>query len=187
MEAEKIRPEDAARMIFPIDVAGIRAELARMLKTPDCANFVKQLLDVVSKNAAPGNTLVAGGDILKIFDLIQTQKGMVRSGDTAGGAIPGANFALGSIATGNAQIQVGNFRPGLPVTAQELKTLYLKSDAQISMHETIHHAGRLVYSDQDLAIVVSMLPPLPRPPLPTTVDRFKFSQYWDAELKKHCK
>jgi hypothetical protein len=186
MVEEKINPNDAARMLFPIDVAGIRAELARMLKAPDCANFVKRLLDDAARNAAPGNTLVAGGDILKIFDLIQTQKGMVRSGDTAHGAIPGANFALGSIATGNAQIQLGNFRPGLPVTLPELKTLYLKSDTPITMHETIHHAGRLVYSDQDLAIVVSMMPG-PRPPLPATVDRFRFSQYWDAELRKHCK
>jgi hypothetical protein len=186
MVEEKISPADAGRMIFPIDVAGVRAELARMQSVPDCANFVRQLLEQVSRNAAPANTLVANGDILKVYDLVQSQKGMVRAGDMARGAIPGANFALGSIGTNDAQIQIGNFRPGLPVTAQELKSMYLKSDASIALHETIHHAGRLVYSDHDLAIVVSMMPG-PRPPLPTTVDRFKFSQYWDAELRKHCK
>jgi hypothetical protein len=183
---DKIAPNDAARMIFPLDVEGIRKELAKMLSTPKCGAFVKELLAETAKHAVPGNTLVEGGDILKIFDLVQKQKGMVRSGDTARGAIPGANFALGSVATGDAQIQLGNFRPGAPVSLQELKEMYLKSDAPIALHETLHHAGRLVYSDQEFAIVVSMMGGS-RPPLPTSVNRFEFSRYWDTELRKSSK
>jgi hypothetical protein len=173
-------------MIFPIDVAGIRKELERMVSSPKCSEFIKDLLAETAKHAAPGNTLVEGGDVLKIYDKVQSQKGMVRSGDTAHGAAPGANFALGSIATGDARIQIGNFRPGAPLTLDELKEAYLKSDAPIALHETLHHAGRLVYSDQEFAIVVSMMNDN-NPPLPNTSDRFAFSNYWDTELRKRCR
>lgn len=187
MENEKIQPGDAAKMIFPFDVAGIRAEMARLLSKPKCADYVKRLLNVVSRNASPGNTLVAGGDVLKVFDMVLTQRGMVRAGDTARGARPGANFADGSIEGGNARIQIGTIRPGAPVTREELKAMYVKGDARICMHETIHHCGRLVYSDQELAIAASTLngntPPLPIPP-PNLDSRFLYSRYWDAELEK---
>ena len=183
---DKIEPNDAAKMIFPIDTAGIRKELEKILAKEKAAAFVKQLLAETAKHAAPGNTLVEEGDVLRVFDLVQKQKGMVRSGDTAGGAIPGANFALGSVATGDAQMQIGNFRPGAPLTFQELKDAYLKSDAPIALHETLHHAGRLVYSDQEFAIVVSTMPGVTAK-LPTSGNRFDFSHYWDTELRKACK
>ena len=183
---DKIDPNTAARMIFPIDVPGIRKGLERLLGLPKCAAFVKELLAETAKHASPGNTLVEGGDVLKIFDLIQTQKGMVRSGDTAHGAEPGANFALGSVATGDARIQIGNFRPGAPVTLDELTEMYLQSDVPVSLHETLHHAGRLVYSDQEFAIVVSTMGE-GRPTLPATGNRFDYSRYWDTELRKTFK
>jgi hypothetical protein len=177
-------------MIMPFDVAAIRAGMAKLLSTPKCADYVKRLLDVVSKNASPGNTLVAGGDVLQVFDMVQQQKGLVRAGDTARGAIGGANFAGGSIKGGNAMIQVGNFIPGEAVTRQELAALYVESDVPICMHETLHHCGELVYSDQEFAIAASSLngnnPPLPTPP--ADIDsRFIYSQYWDKELRKSFK
>ena len=190
MANEKILPDDAAKMIFPFDVAGIRAEMARLLGIPKCGNYVRQLLDLVSRNAQPANKLVAGGDVLKVFDLVQQQRGLVRAGDTAHGALPGANFADGSIEGGNARIQVGNVRPGAPVTMDELKAMYVKSDARFCLHEALHHCGRLVYSDQEYAIAASTIngnnPPLPVPP-PGPNSRFIFSQYWDAELRKSFK
>ena len=183
---DKIEPNDAAKMIFPIDAEGIRKEIEKMLAKEKTSTFIKALLAGVAAHAAPGNTLVEEGDVLRIFDLVQKQKGFVRAGDTAAGAIPGANFALGSVATGDAQIQIGNFRPGAPLTFQELKDAYLKSDAPIALHETLHHAGRLVYSDQEFAIAVSTMPGITTP-LPTSGNRFDFSAYWDAELRKACK
>ena len=190
MSNEKILPEDASKMIFPFDVAGIRAEMARLLGIPKCGNYVRQLLDLVSRNAQPANKLVEGGDVLKVFDLVQKQRGLVRAGDKAHGALPGANFADGSIEGGNARIQVGNVRPGAAVTMDELKAMYVKSDARFCMHETLHHCGRLVYSDQEYAIAASTIngnnPPLPVPP-PGPNSRFIFSQYWDAELRKSFK
>jgi hypothetical protein len=183
---DKISPQIAAQMIFPIDVAGIRKELERMLSNPKCSEFIKDLLTETARHAAPGNTLVEGGDVLRVYDKIQSQKGVVRSGDTAHGAMPGANFALGSIATGDARIQIGNFRPGAPLTMQELTDAYLKSDAPIALHETLHHCGRFVYSDQEFAIVVSVMIDN-QPPLPTSGNRFDFSHYWDTELRKRSK
>jgi len=65
--------------------------------------------------------------------------------------------------------------------------LYVKSDACICIHETLHHCGRLVYSDQEYAIAVSAMngnnPPLPVPP-PDIDSRFMFSNYWDQALRK---
>ena len=187
MDNEKIQPNDAAKMIMPFDVSAIRAEMARLLSIPKCKDYVNQLLDLVSSNASPGNMLVADGDVLAVFDIVQQQKGLVRAGDTAHGAIGGANFAGGSIKGGNAMIQIGNVRPGLPVTLQELEAMYVKSDARFCMHETLHHCGELVYSDQEYAIATSSLngnnPPLPTPP--AGIDsRFIYSQYWDTELRK---
>ena len=189
MTDEKILPQDAARIIFKFDVPAIRAEMARLLARPKCATFVRQLLDRVAQNASPGNKLVADGDVLKVFDIVvNEQKGLVRAGDTAHGALPGANFADGSIEGRNARIQIGNIRPGAPVTMAELAALYVKSDAQICIHEALHHSGRLVYSDHDFAVAVSALngnnPPLPIPPPGEFDSRFRFSNYWDTELRK---
>lgn len=184
MSEEKISPQDAAKMIFPVDTKAIREELDRLMSKPKCSEFVKELIKRAAENAAPDNTMVAEGDVLKIFDLVLTQNGIVRAG--APGSIPGASFATGSIATNNAGIQIGNVRPGAPVTHDELKAVYLRSDGRVTLHETIHHSGRLVYSDQDLAIVVSTMPG-DRPPLPTSGNRFDFSQYWDKELRNSLK
>lgn len=184
MSQETISPQEAAKIIFPIDTSAIRKELEKLLSKPNCAEFVKELIKRASENAAPDNTVVAEGDVLKIFDLVLTQNGMVRAG--APGSIPGANFATGSIATNNAGIQIGNVVPGAPVSKEDLRLMYLKSDGRFTMHETIHHSGRLVYSDQDLAIVVSTMPG-DRPPLPTSGNRFEFSAYWDRELRKTFK
>lgn len=187
MDNELIQPNDAARIIMPFDVAAIRAEMVRLLSIPKCGDYVKQLLDLVSRNASPGNALVAGGDVLAVFDIVQQQKGLVRAGDTARGAFGGANFAGGSIKGGNAMIQVGNVRPGLPATRQELEAMYVQSDARFCIHETLHHCGELVYNDHEYALAASSLngnnPPLPIPP-PDMDARFIFSQYWDAELRK---
>ncbi len=151
-----------------------------MLKDEECAGFIKDLLGRV---ATDQNPLVEGGDILKIYDLINSSKqgGMVRAG--APGSVAGANYALGTIATHNARIQIGVTIPS-PATAA--------GDAPIGLHETIHHAGQHVYFDSDLAKGVSGKTHTPiewqgRRPTGGPDDRFIYSQYWNAELKKHCK
>lgn len=190
VDNEKIKPAEAAKMIFPFDVAGIRAEMERLLGRPKCATFVKRVIELVSKNASPANRLVENGDVLKVFDRVMSQRGLVRAGDAAHGALPGANFADGSIEGKDARIQVGNIRPGADVTLEELAAMYVKSDARFCIHETLHHCGRLVYSDQEYAIAASAMngnnPPLPIPP-PDIDSRFLYSQYWDAELRKTFK
>ncbi|HWS88763.1 MAG TPA: hypothetical protein VN282_17445 [Pyrinomonadaceae bacterium] len=188
MTEEKIPFEAQRKLVLDFDVPAIRAEMARLLARPRCANFVRELLERVSRNASPGNKLVADGNVLEVFDIVvNEQRGLVRAGDTARGALGGANFADGSIEGKNARIQVGNFTTGAAVTMKELKALYVKSDAQICIHETLHHCGRLVYSDHEYAIAVSSMngnnPPLPIPP-PGIDSRFMFSNYWDQELRK---
>jgi len=185
MSQVKISVEEAREMIFPIDTNIIREEMTRLIGKPNCAAFVRELLTRVSENAAPDNTLVAEGDVLKIFDLVLTQNGVIRAG--APGSLPFSpqfptgNCATGSIATNNAGIQIGNIIPGAPVTHDELAALYRRGDGRVGMHETLHHAGRLVYSDQEFAIAVSTMPGMPA--LPGGHNKFAFSQYWDRELR----
>ena len=76
MTNEKITPEEAGKMIFPFDVAGIRKEMARLLGTPKCGNFVKQLLDLVSRNAQPANKPVAGGDVIRAPQIVPTGRNL---------------------------------------------------------------------------------------------------------------
>jgi hypothetical protein len=183
MSQRKISPDEAGAMVFPIDTNLIRSDLERLLSIPKCADFVQDLLARASENAAPDNTLVAEGDVLKIFDLVLTQKGVIRAGAPGSQPptpkFPFANLATGSIATNNAGIQIGGVLPGAAVTEDELAALYRKNDRRVALHETIHHAGRLVYSDHDLAIAVSTMPG--RPPLPANGNRAAFSAYWDRE------
>jgi len=193
---EFIDPDTANKMNMPFDVPGIRAEMERMLSIPKCRDFVKRLLAEVSK-AAPVNKLVAGGDVLKVFDMIMAQEmelpKLVRACDFDNGADKtlNLNLAIGSIAGKDARIQVGSCRPGKSVTREELKAAYLKSDARMCLHETIHHCGEHVYTDEQLARTVFLMnassDALPVPTKPNQDMRTAYSQYWDAVLKKSYK
>ena len=184
-----IQPSEMRGMIFEFDVPAIRAEMVRLLSIPKCANFVKQVLAFVSEKAAPVRTLVAGGDVLEIFDTITKKPhGLVRAGDAAHGAIGGANFAHGSMERGDAWIQVGNVFHGAAITFAELKDKYVKSDARVCIHESMHHAGNFVYSDEEMARAVSALKGIPLPtPKPNEDSRLVYSWYWDDELVKTFK
>ncbi len=185
---DPIRSDIAKRLNLPFDIPGIRAEMERMLNIPECGNFVRRLLALA---ASPANPLVAGGDVLKVFDMINKppNKGLVRAGDTDRGARTDvtSNVAIGSIGGKNAQIQVGSFRPGKdPSTLEEVKRGYLKSDAQMCLHETIHLCGENVYNDEYLAQVVFGMVGGEPPPIPIAGQdmRTRFSVYWDNALRK---
>jgi hypothetical protein len=174
----------------PPDVAGIRIEIELMLKDPkrDCAAFVQGLLERVDKG--DGNTLVDGGDIIKIFDRINSpdQKGMIRSG--ALGSYVNVNgvggpYALGKMAEHTARIQLGTIVPGPPTAF---------SDALIALHETIHHAGQHGYGDKALSLALSrwtgkpILDPDGNPPSGEPGEDIRiYSAYWGTELANHCK
>ena len=182
---QKITHEQAKKLIVPIDVKGVRARLVKVLEDPAHAEYIRELLRRVSATALVGNELVEGGDVLKIFDLIQKQRGMIRAGEPGSHvANTGGNFALGTIAGGDAGIQIGSVVPGETVTFGELKRRYLKSDTAYALHETLHHAGSHLYSDQDFAMAVHTLPG--RPSLPKEPHIAAFSRYWDDDLREVC-
>ncbi|MDQ3802537.1 MAG: hypothetical protein M3416_01585 [Acidobacteriota bacterium] len=178
--------------IQPFDIPGILSELERLLSNPDCANFIKDILGRVSARF-PDNPLVEGGDVLKIFDRISQGGGLIRAGGP-GSAAGNPNYALGSFATNDARIQIGNYLPGGTVTAEEFRMGYNRSDAGVGLHESMHHAGRNKYYDEVLAEAVNARTGAPiqnsrgqRPTGNPLTDPYIYSQYWDAELKKHCK
>lgn len=182
-ENELLQPDEIAKMNHPFDVEGIKREMKKLLDKPKCSAFVKRLLELVGEKAAPGNKLVENGDVLKIFDMVLKQKGLVRAGDKANGAISGGSFASGSIKNGDARIQIGIIRPGKAMTRAEAAKEYLRNDTWYCLHETLHHASELGYSDQDYAIAASIINGN-KPELPSTDNRFTLSVYWDDDLRK---
>ena len=168
----------------PPDVPGIRTELKKIVIEPKCADFIKELFRLVKSE---GNPLVADGDILKIYEIINSPPnvGLIRAG--ALGSIPGYGTATFRDQKGAATIQVG---PGIGVPS-----ILLKIEAQSVLHELIHQAGKeRVYLDEELAKVVSgiRLPGvsvLGSPPEGSTQKQkdYFYSNYWGAVLKDKCK
>jgi hypothetical protein len=173
------------------DLAGIRANLAIALKG-DSSGFIKDLLSRVSYDSNP---LVEDGDLLRIFDkLIAPGQGGVRRSPIGGGRMDG------SFQEGNATIHLQGADPNtLPDKTPEFRKEYqLWSDSDKILHELIHAAGLLSYSDYQLAVVVSQMdntPPLPEK-IELTVDSTPHeryhaaatsSSYWDGVLRERCK
>lgn len=173
------------------NIAAIRANLAQALKD-DCSGFIKDLLSRVSSDSNP---LVEDGDLLRIFDkLIGPGQGGVRRARIGGGRMDG------SFEEGNATIHLqGADSDSLPdKTPEFLKEYLLWSDSDKVLHELIHAAGLLSYSDYQLAVAVSQMantPPLPEMPKltenSTPNERFHAaataSTYWDRVLRARCK
>lgn len=173
------------------DLAGIRANLAKALKD-DCSAFIKELLSRVSSE---NNPLVEDGDLLRIFDkLIGPGQGGVHRADIGGGRMDG------SFDEGNAAIHLQPVGTGIVPgeTPEFLKEFQLWSDSDKILHELIHAAGLLSYSDEQLSIAVSQMdntPPLPEMPKLTVSSTMEershhaktFSTYWDRVLRKRCK
>ena len=173
------------------DLVGIRANLANALKD-DCSGFIKDLLNRVSSDSNP---LVEDGDLLRIFDkLIGPGQGGVRRAPIGGGRMDG------SFEEGNATIHLqGVDSDILPDKTPEFRKEYqLWSDSDKILHELIHAAGLLSYSDFQLAVAVSQMantPPLPEK-IELTVNSTDaerriaaqtFSTYWDRVLRDRCK
>jgi RHS repeat-associated protein len=170
----------------PIDADAIRADLQRRL-SPDCEKFLRDLINRVSRNNRD-NPLVEGGDVLKIFDLINSpaQGGIVRAGGP--GSKPGGTQANGSIAGGKAQIQLGVYwTPPMP-TAEGVRLV----DGQAALDETLHHAGEYVYYDYDYALAISQMPGMPGLPKFTgdprsEENKWRFSNYFHPKVHDRCK
>jgi hypothetical protein len=158
------------------------------LKGADASAFVKDLLSRVSYD---GNPLVEDGDLLRIFDKLIDQGGVVRA-KFGGGRMDG-NFQAG-----NATIHL-EAAGSLPDNSPDFRKEYqLWSDSDKIIHELCHASGLLSYSDYQLAVAVSQMdntPPLPEmPPLTETstpAERYHasatMSTYWNKVLKEHCK
>jgi len=172
------------------DIAGIRGNLADALKDGDCSGFIRDLLSRVSSE---GNPLVAGGDLLKIFDIVAGpgQGGVIR-------AAIGGGREDGSIGEGNATILLEGAGTLPDRSSEFLKEYLLWSDSDKIVHELIHAAGVKSYSDYQLAEAVSRMvdtPPLPQMPELTanSTDEERYhaaavaSSYWNGVLREHCK
>ena len=172
---------------FEPDAKGIRQNIANALEDPDCANFIKALLNGA---ASSDNPLVEGGDLLKVLDVIMGQNGMWRARMGEGGT-----QAWPSVAQGTGGIRFGNVS-GRFSSADELRETLLRFDSYAALHELIHLAGFRSFGDDVLARAASKLPnapPLKEIPFPyggTAAEIssyvYHYSDYWDDELRKHC-
>ncbi len=170
------------------DIPGIRANIENALKDEDCSAFIKELLSRVSSD---NNPLVEDGDLLRIFDKLMSQGGVVRA-KIGGGRMDG------SFEEGTATIHLES-AGSLPDNSPEFRKEYLLwSDSDKIVHELIHAAGLLSYSDYQLAVAVSQMdntPPLPEKIIitenSTREERYHAaatpSSYWDGVLRQHYK
>jgi hypothetical protein len=172
------------------DTAGIKERLKTALDDPECANFVKQLLNAVAKT---NNPLYKDGDVMKLFDsfVSQTKGGFTRE-KPAGSA--GYGNASGLIAKGDASI----FLYGDGSKQASDQTIL---DTMGTLHELLHLAGaKSRYTDRAFAEVVRNNPEwskLSRAPYPGDKNfGFKkraknpndgvWSSYWGDVLNQKC-
>src|ERR1700682_449995 len=135
------------------NVAGIRANLATALQDGDCANFIKDLLDRISSE---NNPLVEHGDLLKVFDKVVSQGGLVRKPSAGGG------LAYGSVRGKDAAIFFGPVGGAVVRDGPEaISNFLLWADSDSVIHELIHLAGMDSYSDAQLARTVDQMPDTP--------------------------
>ena len=181
-------PNNEFEVIEP-DLAGIRANIAKILEAADASAFVKDLLSRVSSDSNP---LVEDGDLLRIFDKLTRpgQGGVVR-------ARFGGGRMDGSFQQGNATIHLDGVGSLADNSAEFRKKFQLWSDSDKIIHELCHASGLQSYSDFQLAVAVSQMdntPPLPDIPQITenstpeerTHAAVVPSRYWNKVLKEHC-
>jgi len=166
---------------LPIDIGGIREGLEKYLADSTCARFIQDLLGQV---ASDSNPLVEGGDLLKVFDKVVSQRGVVRD------YVPGGGEARGSIGgRDGAQMAINITRFGGNPTPGEKYVLGLELDRIIALHETIHFAGLNGYDDFVLAAAVAKMNHTTVPDtkgLKPLAAAFKMSNFWNQELKNKC-
>jgi len=135
--------------LLPPDVAGISTGLKQYLADPKCAGFIKELLGLV---ASESNPLVENGDLLKVFDKVVGQRGVVREFVRGGGEARGSIGGL----HGGAQMALSPTRFGDKLPPSMKLAVQLRADRIAGLHETIHFAGLNVYE------ISSSRQPLPR-------------------------
>jgi RHS repeat-associated protein len=184
-------PQRNPQTNVPFNQAGIKKGIEEALKNPECADFVKELLDAV---ATKGNPLYKNGDISALFDSLASQSkgGFTR---TAPPGSAGYGNASGLVSKGDASIYLfGN--PNISSAAQTIL------DTMGTFHELMHLAGsKGRYTDRRFAEVVRGNPAwsnLSRAPWPgdKSFQFFKraskndndgaWSSYWGDVLIQKC-
>ena len=172
----------------PINIEGIRKEMARLLSNPACANFVKALIQDTSNLVGKDSPLVENGNVQKIFEKIVSQGGVVRAGQPGSLKDEGGARAFGSIEGKDATIQLGIYQGGKP----SLEYVN-QSDGLYALTETLHHAGERVFYDYDYARALNArgVPGFPTDPEllkypKSEKGRWAFSNYFHPQVAAHC-
>lgn len=152
--------------------------MKKMLDTPKCGDFVKDLVGRVSTSENPAHS----SNPMELFETINSQRGFVyervvvngREINTIRGAIRlheqgnGAQVVLSPINAVALHLEVNRFQTALT-----------------AMHEILHLAGANGYSDQAFARAVASMPGA-TPPTKDISDSFNASEYWNGALKDAC-
>ena len=175
-------PQKTAESL-PLDLNNIRRGLAWYLVNPDCASFIEELLNQTATGENPRvRNEGRDADILDVFDIVRS--GIVRGTPIGGGQ------AVGSVGEGHPGVLMGPTIFGGSPTMSEKASIELGMDIHVLLHELIHLSGSNHYSDYQLAVSVATMTGTQVPP-PTgrglISDTFAYSNFWDNELRKHCK
>jgi YD repeat-containing protein len=161
-------------------------KIPELLKNPTCNDFVTNLINKAAE-LNPNNP-ANSNNALDLFNAIKNGTGgyfvqpVVFDGKQYGGTIGG------SIANGDAKVYISPAIWPVAVPTASMIRMSQQDYALAALHETIHHAGKFIYSDKQLAEAAFKVTGITTNyPTPGSRDYAAWSRYWDDILKDHCR
>jgi hypothetical protein len=168
------------------DVNDLRNRITKGASNPNCANFIKDLINKTATDKNPAEFT----DALKGFEKIASQRGYIY-GDTIRKTYGFDGSTVNGTISGRDGAQVELARPYLNVRTPAIIESQLRIQAISALHEILHLAGRnQTYSDLDYAKSVAAMPGAK--PLPDFSNMsykeavYAVSNYWNKALYAAC-
>jgi hypothetical protein len=166
----------------PVDVDGVRNNIAGWLSNRDCSSYVTKLISEAARQNR-GNPAVSI-DPLELFDKVRKQGGFVRL-QVGTHKKPSLATISGFIPKNSATVYLPPIKIYPDSTVKEITVGSLSLDSMGAFHELIHLAGSKWYTDIELSRAARVVG---GPTLPTDKDNrnLAFSRYFNDELKRNC-
>lgn len=176
--AEWLLPQNPT---IPLDVN----KIGELLNNPTCSDFVTNLINKAAE-LNPNNP-ANSSNALDLINAVKNGKGGYFLQSFSFDGKPAGGTVGGSIANGDAKVYISPQSWGPAPTATQIR-MSQEDYALAGLHETVHHAGRFLYSDQQLAIAAHAITGIAdHYPAANETNPFAWSRYWNDILVDHCK
>jgi hypothetical protein len=167
------------------DVNDLRSRITEITSNPNCANFIKDLINRTATDKNPAEFT----DALKGFEKIASQRGYIY-GDTIRRTYGFDASTVNGTISGRNGAQVELARPYLNVRTPAIIESQLRIQAMSALHEILHLAGMNQYNDFVYANTVADIQGVERLNLrkpPQKEGLRQASDYWNRALEAACK